>query len=617
MSDLILREQLLTSFQTLKSDFMASLDDAKKLDSEFQKAQRTFAVRMESHIKQAKKRLPEENPLSRQIDGILSAISDTDKAWQANLASHNKGLSFRQNFQDSLLVFVFGKVKSGKSSLGNYIAWGHTDPSENLKSSVKKSLQPEYFTAANTNVANGDADDEAKHRKEFRVGATEATSSIQGFRLPGLTWVDSPGLHSVTDSNGKLAQEYVAHADLILYIMSSAAPGRASDLKEIKELKSKGKETLILLTGSDINEEDWDDELGKPVITGVQMKPKETRQLQREYIAKELDGIDSNDILSNSARYAQEHFTDPKEMQNSGMVELFSRLHSISQNQGVQIKRAVPMTNFSNFLDKCRKELLPYTKLTNELDAQIAHLESSVPKVMARYTREAQKEMYAIIDDTFNTLENYRDDDEQMNKELRSARRSWDAKLQQIIGHALESGLAEISNELKHAADKTWYSASLELPNFSIEKVTEQISAGYQAGTKKRNSGWGGLGGLVAGGVAGFMLGGPAGAALGASLASGAGSMAGSAFGSDAKLKTKTIELNVGDNLESLKKEIRDNYARVVKTVIEDESKKVLTNTLAEMRTVTLLVATELREVNERVEALKALSLQKIIKNGV
>lgn len=616
MSDLILREQLLTSFQTLKSDFMASLVDAKKLDSEFQKAQKTFAVRMDSHIRQAKKRLPEENPLSRQIDGILSAISDTDKAWQANLASYDKGLSFRQDFQDSLLVFVFGKVKSGKSSLGNYIAWGHTDPSENLKASVPVSLLPEYFTAANTNVVNGDADDEAKRRREFRVGATEATSSIQGFRLPGLTWVDSPGLHSVTDSNGKLAQEYVSHADLILYTMSSGSPGRASDLKEIRELKSKGKETLILLTGSDVNEEDWDDELGEPV-SRVQMKSKETRQQQREYIAKELEGIDSNDILSNSARYAQEHLTDPKEMQNSGMVELFSRLHSISQNQGVQIKRAVPMTNFSNFLDKCRKELLPYTKLTNELDAQIAHLESSVPKVMARYTREAQKEMYAIIDDTFNTLEKYRDDDEQMNKELRSARRSWDAKLQQIIGHALESGLAEISNELKHAADKTWYSASLELPNFSIEKVTEQISAGYQAGTKKRNSGWGGLGGLVAGGVAGFMLGGPAGAALGASLASGAGSMAGSAFGSDAKLKTKTIELNVGDNLESLKKEISDNYARVVKTVIEDESKKVLTNTLAEMRTVTRLVATELREVNERVEALKALSLQKIIKNGV
>ena len=42
--------------------------------------------------------------------------------------------------------------------------------------------------------------------------------------------------------------------------MSSDAPGRASDLKEIRELKEKGKETLILVTGSDFNDEDWDND---------------------------------------------------------------------------------------------------------------------------------------------------------------------------------------------------------------------------------------------------------------------------------------------------------------------------------------------------------------------
>ncbi|MGL5028466.1 MAG: hypothetical protein ACRC6P_21205, partial [Shewanella oncorhynchi] len=132
-----------------------------------------------------------------------------------------------------------------------------------------------------------------------------------------------------------------------------------------------------------------------------------------------------------------------------------------------------------------------------------------------------------------------------------------------------------------------------------------------------RNSGLGGILGAIAGGTAGFFLGGPAGAALGASLAGGAGGAAGGAFGDDAQLKMKTIELNIGDNFESLKKEIRDNYARVVNTVIENESNKVLINALAEMRTVTRLLATELREVNERLETLKALSLQKIENKGI
>lgn len=616
MSDVILREQLLTSFLTLQNSFEASLVDAKELDREFQMVQKNFAVRMALHIRQAKDRLPEGNPLSTQIDGILSAISDTDKAWREHLASYDKGLSFRQDYQDSLLVFVFGKVKSGKSSLGNYMAWGHTDPSENLKSVVPSNLQPEYFTGENTNAKNGDLDDEARHRREFRVGATEATSSIQGFRLPGLTWVDSPGLHSVNDINGKLAQEYVSHADLILYTMSSGSPGRASDLKEIRELKRKGKETLILITGSDFNDEDWDEELCEPVYT-VQMKSKETRLQQREYIAKELGGIDSNDILSNSARYAQEHLTEPDEMQNSGMAQLFSRLHSISQNQGVRIKRAVPMTNFINFLDKCRLELQPYKKLTNDLDAQIANLESSVPKVIARYTREAQQEMFLIIDDTFKSLESHRDDDERMNQELRFARRSWEKKLQQVIGVALENGLAELSNDLKHAADKTWYTSSLELPGFSLEKITEQIPEGYEPGTKNRNRGLGGLLGTVAGGGVGFFLGGPAGAALGSSLAGGIGGAAGGLFGSDATSKMKTIELNVGDNLESMKKQICDCYASVIKGVIEDESEKVLTNALSEMRTVTRQCATELRGINERVETLKVMSLQKMENKGI
>ena len=68
--------------------------------------------------------------------------------------------------------------------------------------------------------------------------------------MPGLTWVDSPGLHSVNRANGDLAREYVEHADLILYTMSSQAPGRASDMGEIGELLADKKSLMVLLTGS-------------------------------------------------------------------------------------------------------------------------------------------------------------------------------------------------------------------------------------------------------------------------------------------------------------------------------------------------------------------------------
>ncbi|GIA25692.1 hypothetical protein VCSRO179_3396 [Vibrio cholerae] len=611
MAEVILRQDLLKSFQALQSSFQAALTDAKQINSEFEKIQKRFSVRLAAHIRQTKECLPESHPLTAQIDGILSALSDTDKAWQENLNSYDKGLAFRKNFQDSLLVFVFGKVKSGKSSLGNYMAWGQTDPIMELKDKVPEYLQPEYFTADNTQVENGDAENEAIHRQEFRVGAIEATSSIQGFRLPGLTWVDSPGLHSVNGINGQLAQEYVDHADLILYTMRSDAPGRASDMMEIRELKEKKKEILILVTGSDINEDDWDDELDT-LVTKVNMKSEQTRLQQREYIANQLDGIVSEDIVSLSARYAQEHHSDAEAMKNSGITQLFSRLSCISQNHGVQVKRSVPLKNFSVFLGRCLEQLQPYKQLIDELDTKIKNLETSVPKVMTRYSRESELKMSLFINQTFDELERQRNNEELINQELRKARCSWNDQLQQLIGDALERGLAEISHELKNAADKTWHSASLELPNFSIEKVTEQVPVGFKPSTKKRGRGIGGMLGSVVGGVSGFLIGGPAGAFVGASAGGTLGGMAGGAYGEDAQIRLKTIELNVGDNLELLKKQVRDNYVTVVRDVIKHEYEKVLSNALVEMRSVTQLIKNELDVVNIKIEELQQLSLQKI-----
>ena len=261
MSEVMLREDLLASFRTLKGQFATSLAEANELDRQFVILHQQFRTNMATHLGDAQKKLPKDNPLSSQLDAFLSAIADTDTAWNKKIIGRDKGIKFRKGFNDSLLVFIYGKVKSGKSSLGNYMAWGHTDPNLSVKAALSPDSHPSYFTHENTCASNGDSQDEALNRKEFRVGATEATSSIQGFRLPGLTWVDSPGLHSVNEENGRLAKDYVEHADLILYTMRSDAPGRASDLHEIRSLNTQDKEMLILVTGIDINDEDCDDEL--------------------------------------------------------------------------------------------------------------------------------------------------------------------------------------------------------------------------------------------------------------------------------------------------------------------------------------------------------------------
>ena len=72
----------------------------------------------------------------------------------------------------------------------------------------------------------------------------------------------------------QLARDYVEHADLILYTMKSDAPGRETDLAEIRELFHKDKKTVLLLTGSDTTEEDEDE--NEQIIQVLVMKDTDT-----------------------------------------------------------------------------------------------------------------------------------------------------------------------------------------------------------------------------------------------------------------------------------------------------------------------------------------------------
>ncbi|MDZ4189225.1 MAG: dynamin family protein, partial [Hydrogenophaga sp.] len=361
----ISREGLLESFEKLQRQFDNSQTTAQDQERDFEAMRQNFMQRLSEHLADARKSLPATNPLKPQVLGFVDLMVKTQAEWDTKVAGREKGLGFRQGFGDSLLVFVNGKVKSGKSSLGNYMAWGHTDPDDELKRQVAARLVPHYFSHEKTDVDGGDTENEAQQRCEFRVGATEATSSIQGFKLPGLTWVDSPGLHSVKKENENLARDYVEHADLILYTMKSDSPGRESDLAEVKLLLGKEKKVLLLLTGSDDVEEDWSDEADCLVSTVV-MKDAQRRENQRAYVRKALEescGAENAaniEVVSFSARYAQLNAGDSAAFSESGMGPLCETLHRIAQSDGVSIKQRTPIANMRTFLQSCHDGLQPY-----------------------------------------------------------------------------------------------------------------------------------------------------------------------------------------------------------------------------------------------------------------
>lgn len=596
----MLREELLTSFCQLHGQFASSLEGAKKQDENFQQAYGTFQKKMTKHLKDTEAKLPQSNPLSSQIKHFIQSLTAQDQSWRDRLSERDKGLAFQKGFEDSLLVFVFGKVKSGKSSLGNYMAWGDTDPTDEMKNRQYIN-KPEYLSHENTKAGNGDAHREAENKQEFRVGAIEATSSIQSFSLPGLTWVDSPGLHSVKEENGKLAEKYVQYADLILYTMSSDSPGRASDIKEILELLSKNKEILLLLTGSDnFIETDWDEEKDCRIGSWA-MKTEQDRKAQRDHVAKELDekGISRHNlgIISISARYAQINANDTTLMADSGMVELFLKLNDISQKDGVRMKRNVPLNNFLSFLSECQKDLEPYSQQISKFSTDFDKLHRTLSQAIIRQTRQAQASMRDVIDASFTQLVDYRDNESAMNSAMHKAQSGWAQAHQQIVEQAIADIFSDITSEFKSVVVQTWQSSSLELPNFSVDKVTEEIPDVVIKGNRKRN---GGIASIL-GGIAGLVVAGPVGAAAGATLAGGAASM----MSDGAQVRTRTIEMAVGDNLNVIQAKAVENYSQSIASVIQDHASKLTAQLLKDTQMLTSALGSEVNTLSDEIEKLK------------
>ncbi|WP_455810541.1 dynamin family protein [Pseudomonas graminis] len=575
MNQKMLREDFLASFQRLQQQFDSSLEEAKALDNKFATHYQQFHSNLWGLLAEARSKVPESSPLSQSLTEFVAGLETLDTAWKIRLENQDKGLRFRKNFEDSLLVYVYGKVKSGKSSLGNYMAWGYTDPTAEQQGQMRNNLS--YGSHINTDAENGDAQNEAVLQKKFRVGATEATSSIQSFRLPGLTWVDSPGLHSVRMQNGELAKEHADHADLILYTMKSDAPGRASDLEEIRALCVKEKNILLLLTGSDKKEHGWDDEKDEVTELCVMKSPAD-RQLQRNYVKKELQEaqLDTSNValLSVSARYAELNSDNPQAIEESGMGKLFATLHQISQDRGVRIKRAVPMTNFKNFLNGCIEEVVQYHTLIGSFTQDLDHVGKRVPQQAVPEIREAQSAMRSTIHAEFDTLASGRDDEHQLNAALKKAKTRWDEKMAALVNAAMENILSDVMKNFKSAVTSTWNASSLSLPTFSVQKVTEQIPDGYSKGTRSRNSG---LGGLI-GGALGLFLG-PVGMAVGATIGAGLGS----ALGQSSQQSMRTIEIAVGDNLNEVRFQMVDLYLQGIEKEIQYQIDTLFSTLLTEM----------------------------------
>jgi len=535
------RDELMASFLTLQGQFDQQRSDIHDKERAFDRLRAGFATRLQAHGAGLGQMIDDANPLRGLANGLAEQLEGIFQDWEKQVAARAKGTRFREGFNDSLLVFVYGKVKSGKSSLGNYVAWGHSEPSAEVKA---RAPQPVYFSAERTDVANGDQEREAEKTLQFRVGATEATSSIQGFRLPGLTWVDSPGVHSVNARNGDLAREYVEHADLILYTMNSQAPGRASDMQEIAGLLDGNKKIMLLLTGSDTTDED-EDENGE-IVTLVVMKDPSDRRDQIAYVQGELEQLNNSasvlaEVLPISTRYAERNPT-PEGIAASGMGRLLHELQGICSGQALAIKLNTPMENLRHSIRMTANELAGVREVVDGFVGGIAGQNADLQRELAALGARGASEMRGYVNQMFSGGS---------VSDLEGALRR---KATELVGALTQEALESIGERQQQGLRKAFDSSRLgRLPEYREITEEKEYVVGTRTGTKK----WFGLGGAAIGGAIGFFLGGPPGAAVGASLGAAA-----SGLGSSASAEYGRHHVVVGDNREEQHQAAQEHYVK-------------------------------------------------------
>ena len=343
------------------------------------------------------------NHVEEATNQAIQMIDKEIETWNQQKLQSVKGTAFMNKHQKYLVVMIFGAVKSGKSSLGNFMA-GKSFLEAPFDNAFKH--HPAVpMESEESGRAEGGIEKDKKGRQFFKVGFTDTTGAIQYFTMSGLRWMDSPGTGAISKEGDqldmeKLVDEYIPYTDFCLFLQNSSEPGLQSDMKYIQKLTRVGQEALILITKSD--ETDWDEtEDGKLVQTTIPKAP-ERRKLQEDDVLQRFKenypNVDqhSYDIFSVSTALAEEAVKedDDEKFKDSHLDLLMNRLGDTFANQAGQLKQERVRKTVNVFVDhllsgeeenaglsQVQKSLAAIRK---ERDAYVHTLEARKQRVCAR-----------------------------------------------------------------------------------------------------------------------------------------------------------------------------------------------------------------------------------------
>jgi GTPase SAR1 family protein len=336
--------------------------------------------------------LSSHHPLAQQADIVNQAatvgIDVWNQRWQSSAPAH--GLA--SSLDEQVVLLVFGKFNSGKSSFCNMLA-------ERFSTSGK--TVEHFYLDAGGIVATPDA---------FKEGATETTSRVQGVRLAGkLVLVDTPGLHSVAPDNAALTQLFTDSADAVLWLTSSTSPGQVQELDELGRELQRNKPLLPVLTRSDVYEEDEvDGEIGK-VLRG---KSPANRTLQeadvsaragQKLAAMGVPGSLLRPPVSISSLLARQYRDSTAALAESGLEQLYAAMLAMVQPTLAYKRRKhaeILLHHLEeNVLGAMRSELMPRIGcLRNAAAALLDALEQLKEAMAVAIWRAVVPQLPALVD---------------------------------------------------------------------------------------------------------------------------------------------------------------------------------------------------------------------------
>lgn len=576
------RSQFLRSFSALQQQFDAIQRTTYQHEQDLMQDQKQVANKLEQLANGAQGHLADNHPLSQLSHKWLEDTRQVTQQWLKASQQFDKGTSLNDRRKGSFVTYVLGKVNSGKSSMGNFIATGkHKPTEEQVKALATQGL---------SFVLHDQSDVQTRKKQDLKQGFVvddqECTSSVQYFTLPGLTWVDVPGLHSKNAANGVLAQEYLQSADLVVYVMNAEHPARESDMDEIRNLLKMNKPLVFVTTCSD---EIVTDEVDGQLIKQREMYSQQDRKDQNQYLLDTLQrhfgdhpGLKQVHAISVSVHYAEEAGDDQDKLEDSGMLGFLRMMTSLIERDSVALKKQTPTKNLAHFAQRLIDASQTLNKQHQQINQELQQLQSDVQSRYQAMVGQLTSELNPIIS---AAMENYSGDNKALSRKISEP-------LNTAFNTLLQRQLEEQLTHLEGAVGKAFsFDSSDALPGFKHEYETFTYS------DRGKKSAWGSAGGSAAGAAAGFAVGGPVGALVGGFLGGWLGGKAGSAMG-----ETHRQQVIIGDNRYQVEEAAYKLFSQRIQQQLEESYRAPMLQVIGQLNNTLQQFEAELKGFCQRTQ---------------